>query len=70
MPLDYSLWRMVEEKMKDTDPGTDETKDDFKARLKKCALSLPKAAVAEQLRKMKTNLQGIVKAKGFHAKND
>ncbi len=56
MPLDYSLWKQVDEKMVACDPKGRETKAGFLARLKRCARSLPKATVRATVRRMRANL--------------
>ena len=70
MPLDYAIWEAIEDKMVETAPTDREAKKDFLKRLGKCARSLPKGFVARKIKKMKANLQGIIDAKGWHAKND
>ena len=70
MPLDYAIWAEIGKQMIQSDPDDVETKEVFLARLKKTAMSLPKTWVQKQLKRMKANLEGIVKAKGFHSKTD
>ena len=70
MPLDYSLWRQIEDPMFDTEPAARESKAAFLARLEKCAKSLPKGVVSKQIGRTKGNIQGIIDAGGYHAKND
>lgn len=70
MPLDYQLWSVIEKRMKESTPEGSETKAEYLARLRKMATTLPKGTVVDAINKMKDNLQGIVKAKGFHAKRD
>ena len=70
MPLDYAIWKKIEDKMLETEPEGTERKADFLKRLKRCAKTLPKGYVAKMIGRMKANLQGLVDAKGWHAKND
>ena len=70
MPLDYSIWKQIEDLMLETEPTGRESKAAFLARLKKCAQSLPKGAISKQIGRMKGNIQGIIDAGGYHAKND
>jgi hypothetical protein len=70
MPLDYSLWKQVDEEMLACDPRGRETKAGFLARLKRCARSLPKATVRATVRRMRANLDALVESKGFTPKND
>lgn len=73
MPLDYAIWSEVSKRMAQWDrenPDTVESKEEFKARLRKTALNLPRPWVKQAVLRMKKNCQGIWKANGFHAKND
>ena len=70
MPLDFAIWRKIDDKMVDTAPDSQETKQEFLARLEGCAKSLPRGFVRKQIAKMKGNIKGIIDAGGYHAKND
>ena len=70
MPLDFAIWRAVEEKMTTTAPGVTETKAEYLVRLQKAARSLPRPFVRKVLARMKNNIQAVIDAGGFHAKND
>ncbi len=70
MPLDYSLWKQVDEQMVACDPKGRETKAGFLERLNRCARSLPKATVRATVRRMRANLDALVASKGFTPKND
>jgi hypothetical protein len=70
MPLDYAIWNRIEQIMNEEAPNGCESKVRFLARLRKVAKGLPKAWVRSQVLKMKANLQGIIDAKGWHARND
>ena len=69
MPLDYSLWKQVDDKMFACDPKGRETKAGFLARLKRCARSLPKATVRATVRRMRANLDAPGEAQGCTPKN-
>ena len=70
MPLDFSIWHALDKKMAETAPGVKETKAGYLARLEKTALSLPRSYVRKVLGSMKRNIQGVIEAGGYHAKND
>ena len=70
MPLDYSLWAAILDRMDETAPGGTETKGDYVKRLAQAAHGLPRGYVRKVLERMKANLVAIVDAKGGHPKND
>jgi len=70
MPLDYALWHAIDEKMAVTSPNAAETKADYLSRLERTAKSLPRAFVRKVLGRMRGNIQGVIEAGGYHAKND
>ena len=70
MPLDYAIWTQIEKKMDETDPEGRESKGEYLARLQKCAKSLPRSFVEKVVARMKDNIQGVIDANGYHAKND
>ena len=72
MPLDYAIWAKIIEKVVAGMPvgNVTESKADYLKRLKKAATSLPRGFVAKSIRHMKTNIQGVLDAKGFHPKSD
>jgi hypothetical protein len=70
MPLDYAIWDRIMKTVLRTAPAHKETKAEFLVRLKKCAMSLPRKWVAMQISRMRKNIQGVIKACGYHAKND
>jgi hypothetical protein len=39
-------------------------------RLAKCARTLPRGYVEKTISRMKANIQGVIDAKGYHAKRD
>lgn len=71
MPLDACLWKAIERKVAATAPERrTETKEQFVARLKRCAKSLPAGTVRKAIARTKECLQGIVDANGWIPKND
>ena len=70
MPLDYSIWREVEDKMLKKAPQGTETKEAYLKRFKECAMTLPKGFVKNAIGRMKRNIQAIVDARGYLPKND
>ena len=70
MPLDFAIWAAIAKAMEKTDPATQETKAKYLERLARCARSLPRGFVSRILGRMKTNVQGVIDARGFHPKND
>lgn len=72
MPLDYSIWHSIVQKMIHNAPKTQktETKDAFLKRLQDIAQSLPKGYVKSVIGRMRGNLQAIIEAKGYTPKND
>ena len=73
MPLDFSIWQKVVEKVIAGAPkkGT-ESKDAFLSRLRRCAMTLPKGTVKKAIGRMKDNIQAILDANpaGYLPKND
>ena len=72
MPLDYSIWQSIVEKMIDGAPKTNktETKEVFLKRLQDIAQSLPKGYVKSVIGRMRPNLQALIDADGYTPKND
>ena len=72
MPLDYSIWKQIVQKLHDTMPqgSRKESKEAFKARLKKCAKTLPRGRVAHAIDKMKEQIVGVRDNRGWHSKAD
>ena len=69
MPLDYAVWKRIMDKVLEGGPEGRETKEQFLARLKRCAMSLPRPWVAKQIARMKTNIQEVLDARGYHPKS-
>ena len=71
MPLDYSLWDEIDDRMAESDPpsGT-ESEADFKARLRRTAMSLPRSMVRKTVARMHKNIIALGDAKGYTPKND
>ena len=70
MPLDYAIWQEIEKRMVASDPGRHETKSEFILRLRRAAMSLPRGFVRKVIARMRSNIQGVIAAKGFHSKTD
>ena len=70
MPLDYAIWKAVDDEMASTAPKTTESKEECLSRLAKCARSLPRAFVRKVIGRMKANIQAVIQADGYHAKSD
>ena len=70
MPLDYAVWTAIEKSMDDTAPVGKESKEEFLKRLELCARTLPRGFVRKVIARMKGNIQGIIEARGYHAKDD
>ena len=71
MPLDYSLWTRILDRMDKSAPSTGtETKTDFNKRLRQAALRLPKSIVRNAINKMRPNIRAIVTAKGYVPRGD
>ena len=70
MPLDYSIWQAIVEKLLDVAPDGVETKDAFLDRLQTTARSLPKGFIKKSIERMHSNIKALNDAKGFTPKND
>ncbi len=70
MPLDYSIWNAVLEKMAACEPSGREARAAFVARLRRCAMSLSRSYVASVVGRMKENLQALKDSSGYTPKND
>ena len=70
MPLDYALWRQIEERMTAQAPEGSETREAYLQRLRRCALSLPRSLIEKTVERVKDNIQGVMDAQGFGAKKD
>ena len=70
MPLDYAVWQAIDKGMASSSPDAAETRDEYLKRLEKTARSLPRGFVRKVIARMKSNIRGVVDAKGFHAKSD
>ena len=47
-----------------------ETREAFLARLERSAKQLPRGVVQKVISRMRQNIQGVIDARGYHAKND
>ena len=70
MPLDFAVWKAIEDNVVKTSPRGHESKAAFLSRLHKCAKELPKGFVRRVINRMKPNIQGIIDAQGYAPKND
>jgi hypothetical protein len=70
MPLDFSIWRLIVDKMTESAPAGTETKVAFLLRLRKTAKTLPRGAVSKAIGHMKKQIVGVEKAKGYHPESD
>ena len=69
-PLDYALWTEVERRMSKQVPPRIESMADFKCRLRRTAMNIPKAVICKMLRGMKRRMQSIYDAGGGHIARD
>ena len=68
-PLDFSLWQAIETKaLAGRRPR--ESGSDYKARLRKTALTMPRAAVRKAVEAIRTRAQQIFDAGGGHIARD
>ena len=70
MPLDYSIWQTIVNKMMAGAPKNVETKAHFLKRLENLAKKLPKGYVKTVIGRMRGNVQALIDARGFTPKND
>ena len=70
MPLDARLWSEIEKRVDAAAPTGTEEKATFLKRLRRTAMTLPKAVVRKAIEKTPTILSGIIAAKGYHPKCD
>lgn len=69
-PLDFSLWKQVEAKVLATAPTKLETVAQYKARLRKTALGMPRSAVEKAVAKMAEKIRELKDAKGGNIRSD
>ncbi len=67
---DYALWDEVERRMKQQTAPKHETREGFKARLRRTALGIPKGVVLKMLRSMVARTQSIYDNNGGHIPRD
>ena len=70
MPLDAKLWHQIEKRMEATAPTGAEAKAAFLRRLRRTAMTLPKAVVRKAVERTPAILAEIVAAGGYHPKSD
>ena len=68
MPLDFAVWKAIEDKMLTCEPETTETREQYLTRLKRCALALPRAFIRKVIGRMRTNINEVKTARGYHGK--
>ena len=70
MPLDFTLWKNIEARMMKGTPGGNENAEEYKKRLRRTALGLPKSVVRKAVLKIKKNAAEIVEADGGRIPSD
>ena len=70
MPLDCAVWAAIGNAMDKNAPRGTETKADHLERLAKTARTLPRGFVRKAIGRMRANVEGVLDAGGYHAKND
>ena len=70
MPLDYDIWKRIVDRMAESAPEGTESKAEFLVRFRKIATTLPRGVVASAIGRMKKQIGGVDKAKGYHPKCD
>ena len=68
-PLDFSLWSAIQSKALATRPKKEKAQT-YKARLRKIALSMPRAAVKKAVQSIRARAQAIFDAEGGNIKED
>ena len=69
-PLDFSCWKAVERKVLADCPKRIETVAEYKQRMRKTGLSLPKAVVAKAVGRTATRVRMVKDAKGGNIPRD
>jgi hypothetical protein len=69
-PLDYFLWNEVERRMMRSRVARVETAPEYKARLRRTAMSIPHEVIKKAVARMKTRAQAIVDEKGHNIARD
>ena len=68
--MDFSLWENIQKRMDESAPKGRESVDAFKKRLRKAALSTPRAEVRKMSENMKKKAQQIYDAQGGNIPSD
>ena len=63
-PLDFSLWRNIEDRVQESAPRGRETVESYKMRLRRAALSTPRADVVKMVQCMRKRASAIWSAGG------
>eukprot|EP00973_Karenia_brevis_P025784 3559129-Karenia_brevis.AAC.1 len=69
-PLDFSLWKAIQERMMNNMPKEIESVDAYKKRLRLTALRLPSSIVLAAVEAIPGRMAAIIKAKGYSIKTD
>ena len=70
MPLDYSIWDLIEKRVLAKRTFEEESMDSYKKRLRLTAKRLPKPLVPKILAKMHGNIAATARSEGVHTKMD
>ena len=68
MPLDYAVWTAIESKMLECEPDGKESREKYLARLRRCALGLPRSFIRKVIGRMRKNIREVKDARGYHGK--
>ena len=69
-PLDYFLWEEVQNRMSKTEPVKIESVGDFKRRLRKIAMSIPRAVIRKGVLDLNKRVKACAANKGGHIPRD
>lgn len=69
-PLDYFLWEEVQNRMDAKEPAKIESVGDFKRRLRKTAMSIPKAVIRKGILDLNRRVKACAANKGCHIPRD
>ena len=64
MPLDFSVWTEVENRMSAQKAKPDESVEEFKARLRRTAMAIPATVIRKIVAAIPERAAAVVKAKG------
>ena len=69
-PCDYALWDEVQRRVDSQPTPVSETVAEYKERLRKAALTIPKGTVRKLVASMKARTQDVYERKGGHIPRD